>query len=307
MSLRRTTVTLVLALSTLAACSSGEDEPAAEPTETSSSPTAAASTPSMEVGSGRFPRYVALGDSYTAAPLVPPVSPGDACLKSTANYPNLVAAELEGTVLADVSCSGADSTSLIGVQELGDGTTRPPQLSFVTEQTSLVTLSMGGNDLQLFSTLVGECVRAAQDDPDGSPCTDAAGDQVPETLATIEGRVGSAVAGILDRAPDARVVVVGYPQIIPPRGSSCFERLPIAEGDLPFARQVNRGLSRALEQAAAAAEVEYVDTFALTAGHDVCADDPWINGLEGELEAAPFHPTAQEQQAVADEILRLIG
>ena len=131
MSLRRTTVTLVLALSTLAACSSGEDEPTAEPTETSSSPTAAASTPSMEVGSGRFPRYVALGDSYTAAPLVPPVSPGDACLKSTANYPNLVAAELEGTVLADVSCSGADSTSLIGVQELGDGTTRPPQLSFV--------------------------------------------------------------------------------------------------------------------------------------------------------------------------------
>ena len=64
---------------------------------------------------GRYSPYVAMGDSYTAAPLVPDRH-GDGCLRSSHNYPALVAAALPAE-LVDVSCSGADSTSLVGVQQ----------------------------------------------------------------------------------------------------------------------------------------------------------------------------------------------
>ena len=110
-----------------------------------------------------------------------------------------------------------------------------------------------------------------------------------------------------DRAPQARVVLVGYPQLVPAEGS-CPDLLPLAEGDLPFARTVNRGLADALENAAEAAEVEYVDTFALSRGHDICADEPWVNGQVNDPERAlAFHPFAAGQEAVADELLRLLA
>lgn len=292
---------LVLAL---AGCGDDPD------TETTPATTTAPSSPSASVepseGSGEYPTYVALGDSYTSAPLVPETDEREGCLRSTGNYPSLVAAELEGTVLTDVSCAGADSLSLVGVQRTFDGGAQPPQLQAVTEDTSLVTLSIGGNDFGLFSTLVGGCAEVAQTDPSGSPCTDVASGNATEVLAKIEQRVASAVAGIRDRAPDARILVVGYPQIVPQGDRSCPE-LPIADGDLPFARTVNEGLADALEEAARSAEVEYVDVYAATEGHDICSDDPWIAGRETVPgQALAFHPLAAEQRAVADEILRIL-
>src|SRR4051812_41705056 len=53
---------------------------------------------------------VALGDSYAAGPLITPQDPTPpvGCLRSLANYPH-VAAQRDGTVLTDVSCSGAQT------------------------------------------------------------------------------------------------------------------------------------------------------------------------------------------------------
>jgi len=52
--------------------------------------------------------YVALGDSYTAAPLVglPSASP-ILCGRSTANYPSLVARAIHPSAFLDESCAGA--------------------------------------------------------------------------------------------------------------------------------------------------------------------------------------------------------
>ena len=286
--------TLLLAL---AGCS---DDGEAAPTTPATTTTPADPSPSAEVD---FPTYVALGDSYTSAPLVPETDQSEGCLRSTGNYPSLVAAEL-GTELTDVSCAGADSLSLVGVQRTFDGGAQPPQLQAVTEDTSLVTLSIGGNDFGLFSTFVGGCAQVAQTDPTGSPCTDVASGNATQVLRKIEQRVASAVEGIRGRAPDARILVVGYPQIV---GERSCPALPIAEDDLPFARTVNEGLADALEEAAATAEVEYVDVYAATEGHDICADDPWIAGRETVAgQALAFHPFAAEQQAVAEEILRIL-
>jgi hypothetical protein len=104
------------------------------------------------------------------------------------------------------------------------------------------------------------------------------------------------------RAPDAVVLVVGYPAFAPEDGP-CDE-LPLAPGDIPLAVEINRGLNQAMETAAKRAGVRYVDVYAATKGHDICSDEPWIAGREATHgRAAPWHPYIQEQEATADAIL----
>jgi hypothetical protein len=304
-----------LALAVLAGCSEGSvglGAPApssATPTATTTtSPSASASAPGSGSGSGeqkpRFERYVALGDSYTAAPLVPDTDTTNDCLRSTNNYPALVAAALPGTELVDVSCSGADTGSMTGFQQT-NGETKPPQFDALTEDTDLVTIGIGGNDFNLFATLVGTCAQLRSSDPVGSPCADryseGASDELTRQLDDISSHVAAVVAGIRDRAPRATVVVVGYPQIIPARGS-CPDLLPLALGDYPFARRISAGLADAVERGARKAE--FVDLFTPSAGHDICSDDPWINGANTDpARALAFHPFAAEQEAAAELVL----
>lgn len=266
-------------------------------------------TPSAEVvdhsGDPEYDRYVALGDSYTAAPLVPETDVDNGCLRSTNNYPALVADELPGTELVDVSCSGADSASMVGVQQTGDQT-QPPQFDALTRGTDLVTVGIGGNDFDLFATLIGTCARLRDSDPTGSPCRDELSsggtDRLTRELRQIRGHVAAVVAGIRDRAPRARVVVVGYPQIVPDH-DTCPKLLPLAAGDYPYARRINEGLAKAVEAGARKADA-FVDTFGPGAGHDICADDPWINGRATDASRAlAFHPFAEEQEAVAELVL----
>ncbi len=54
---------------------------------------------------------------------------------------------------------------------------------------------------------------------------------------------------IQQRAPDARVIVIGYPQIAPDEGTC--DLLPLPAGDYAYARRIIEGLNPALESAAA--------------------------------------------------------
>ncbi|CAB4713827.1 unannotated protein [freshwater metagenome] len=201
------------------------------------------------------------------------------------------------------------------MQETLDGVLHPAQFDALDRQVDLVTIGIGGNDLGLFSTLLQGCsALAAQGGSGGSTtptsladgCTPAVRRQARESLAQIQRTVAAAFTGVVDRAPKARVLAVGYPQVVPEDGT-CAE-LPLAEADYGFARSINEGLSDAIEEAAADAGVEYVDLWKITAGHDVCSDDPWINGSSTDPGAAlAFHPFAEEQQAVAEQILEILG
>jgi lysophospholipase L1-like esterase len=295
-----------LALAVLAGCSEGSVR-AGTPAPSSPTPTATTTTsPSAaarDSGPG-FQRYVALGDSYTAAPLVPDTDTTNGCLRSTNNYPALVAAALPGVELVDVSCSGADTASMVGFQQTNEEA-KPPQFDALTEDTDLVTLGIGGNDFNLFGTLVGTCAQLRSSDPTGSPCSDrysdGASDELTQQLDDIRSHVAATVAGIRARAPKAKVVVVGYPQIIPSRGS-CPDLLPLAIGDYPFARRVSAGLAAAVKRGAR--DATFVDLFGPSAGHDICSSDPWINGANTDpARALAFHPFAAEQQAAAELVL----
>ena len=172
-------------------------------------------------------------------------------MRSSANYPSLVAAEL-GLALVDVSCSGADTLALVGSQQTGSGPV-PPQFLAITPETEVVTMRIGGNDEGLFRSLVETCLGVAAEDRAGSPCRDAmtAGgtDQALEKIDTIATRLTSALAGILDRAPGAEVVLVGYPQLVPERGTC--DILPLAAGDYAYVRELTVALGAATAKAAA--------------------------------------------------------
>jgi lysophospholipase L1-like esterase len=296
---------LLMLMLALAGCSSDGSQAASNPTPSAPSPTV--STSAAGTDDPKYPLYVALGDSYTAAPLVPDTDVSNGCLRSTNNYPALVAAGLPGTRLLDVSCSSASSTSLVGVQRTNGGGVVPPQFDALTEDTDLVTVGIGGNDFRLFATLIGDCARLRASDPTGSPCKDrltAGGtDRLKAELRQIRTHITAIVKGIRDRSPKARVLVVGYPQILPAKGT-CPALLPLATGDVAYARTINKGLAAALEQGAKAARGEFVDLFHATAGHDICADHPWINGRYTDTKRAlAFHPFAAEQKKAADLVL----
>jgi lysophospholipase L1-like esterase len=302
MLLRRAAATCAVAcLAVLAAC---DDGPPPATVGTTASPGPATEAP-------RRSTYVALGDSYTAAPGVPQTEQQSGCLRSNGNYPTLVAHQLRARFV-DVSCVGATTAALTGAQSV-DGHVLPAQLAALGQHTSLVTLGIGGNDLDLFQTAIGTCGQLALNHPKGSPCRDYyeedGQDENPllDKIHTIGRRVTTALERIHRRAPKAEVVLVGYPQPVPPKGTC--QILPLAPGDYPFARSILSALDAALKRAAAKGEATYIDMEKASRGHDICAGaDAWINGVNTDIaRALAFHPFAAEQQAVADLIMAQVG
>lgn len=253
--------------------------------------------------------YVALGDSFAAAPYVPVTETESGCLRSSGNYPHLVAAEHPELRLVDVSCSGATTGAMTQVQER-DGKSVPAQLDALTKETGLVTLSIGGNDYNLTGTLFGRCPQVRALEPHGSPCKDELTALGTETLAEVTAKIGANVEAVLtavrERSPDARIIVVGYGTYFPESGT-CPDLLPFADGDIRFARRVLVELNRAAQGAAEQGGAEFLDTATPTAGHDICARDPWINGqLTDERAALAYHPFAAEHEAIAALLLALL-
>jgi len=293
-------VPLLLAVLTAASGCSGSDRPEAAPApaRTTGSPTGAPT---------RYDQFVALGDSYTAAPLVPPTGTSTICLRSGVNYPALLADAMPGTALTDVSCSGARTTNTTSPQ-VGQFGSVPPQFDALKPTTDLVTIGLGGNDDGLFATTLGKCTQLAPRDPTGSPCGDAANQHpgtVEATFQHIRTNLAGVVAGVRERSPEARIIVVGYPQIIPASGTC--DLLPLATGDYPVARAVNEGLAESVRLGAQDAGAEYLDLWDPSEGHDICSADPWINGrVTSADKALAYHPLAVEQQAVADLLLTQI-
>lgn len=254
-------------------------------------------------------KYVALGDSFTAAPLVPTTDLADGCFRSDRNYPALVADRLDIDELVDVSCSGAETGDLTGRQETVRDASVPPQLKALDRDTDLVTLGIGGNDFGLFHTLVATCSNLRRQDPTGSPCADELEDRGVDLVARTEDistRVEAAVQQVKQRAPEATVVLVGYLRLAPEDGR-CGD-LPFAEEDYAFGERVSRALNAALERAARRTHVGFVDMHEASEGHDICSDEPWVNGHETlQGEALAYHPFAEGMEAVADELVEALS
>ncbi|MGH3865736.1 MAG: GDSL-type esterase/lipase family protein [Pseudonocardiaceae bacterium] len=118
--------------------------------------------------------YVALGDSYTAGPLIP-VQRTDpiGCERSTSNYPALLATALHIRDYTDVSCSNVTTDNMTAPQEVLLGP-NPAQFDALRSDTDLVTLTISGNDIE-FADILVTCIGLSATDPFGNAYAAALG------------------------------------------------------------------------------------------------------------------------------------
>ncbi|WP_182523870.1 SGNH/GDSL hydrolase family protein [Nocardioides dongkuii] len=273
---------------------------------------AAAGTPSDVVTGGDPIDYVALGDSYSAGPLVPaqrldPLG----CLRSTNNYPAYLAGYFGVRSYVDVTCSGAQSADLTKRRQstIVPGPKPAPQVDALSKETDLVTIGIGGNDYKLFGSMIEVCEAVAELAPKGAPCrrhfTNRKGvDTKLRDAAKIQANVGRVVRKVHRRAPGAEVYVVGYPRLLPERGTC--NAVTFAAGDYRWGNRVERRLNRSLKRAAKRQGATYLNLYPASRGHHACAgSEAWINGSTLDpLRAANFHPFQRGMRGAAEEIYR---
>ena len=250
--------------------------------------------------------YVALGDSYTSAPLVLPLSSGPLdCFRSAVNYPHLVASAL-GFALDDVSCGGADTGDMTTAQ-FAD---QPPQFDALTPSTQVVTVGIGGNDNGVFLNALISCgaIDGVAGANSGNLCQRVNGSKYADGIAADEATVEGALRQIHTLSPNARVFLVGYPDILPQSGS-CFSTMPITTADVAYLNGVELDLDAMLRTAAAGAGATFVDTYTPSVGHDACRDAStrWVEPLVPSTDAFSVHPNAAGEAADARAVEAAIG
>lgn len=241
--------------------------------------------------------YVALGDSSAAGPLIPSQEPTP-CLRSTRNWPKVVAEKL-GARLTDVTCSGATTDDMAGKQ-FGFVA---PQYDALQPETDLVTIAIGANDISL-GTVVPSCFAPL---PCKSRYASGGVDQLAERVAATAPKVAAVLEEIQRRSPKADVYVVSYATYWKPGG--CFGLDPIRGADADYLQGTWDKLHAMLAEQAAAHGAEFVDIRTPSAGHGVCAryGEKWMEGLLPTSAAAPYHPNAKGMAASGATVAAAVG
>ncbi|MFE9676660.1 SGNH/GDSL hydrolase family protein [Streptomyces sp. NPDC006259] len=252
--------------------------------------------------------YAALGDSYSAGSGVLPVDLSNLlCLRSTANYPHVIASRT-GAHLKDVTCGAAQTKDFTQAQYPGTA----PQVNALDAGTDLVTLTIGGNDNGTFINAVTACAAAGVlSGGQGSPCKDANGTKFDDQIdASTYPALRAALGSVRAKAPNARVAVLGYPWITPATADpSCFAKLPVASGDVPYLRAIQTHLNAVVRRAAEESGATYVDFGRVSDGHDACkpVGTRWIEPLLFGSSVVPVHPNALGERRMAERTMNVLG
>jgi len=248
--------------------------------------------------------YVALGDSYSSGEGAYDYQPGtDTDTNSCHRSANAYGQEIydSGDFAGDFhfgACSG-------GVVEDYFGTNRtnpdePPQRDAITEDTSLVTVTMGGNDFG-FADVLRHCFTTTRCD------TEAYRRQLRQTVEEQAAELVEMYRDMRARAgDDARIIVVGYPHLFVDDPARTWRSVGIGAEERAFLNEMADTANTAIQDAVAEADVgvEYVDIRDDFAGHEVGSADPWIHVLTLQwrwgqpLSPASFHPTDRGHDAI---------
>jgi lysophospholipase L1-like esterase len=251
-------------------------------------------------------RYVAMGDSYSAASgnLPPDPTAAPQCLRSTVNYPHVLAAAVP-VQLTDVTCGGAETGDYFTGQYPGVAA----QLDAVKSNTQLVTMTIGGNDSGVFIDSILECGAAGLTTlGQGSPCKDKYGSSFEDTIrSTTYPSLVKALKAVKAKAPKAKVGILSYPWILPASGS-CFPQMPVATGDVPYLRHEQATLNDAVRRAAAKTGATYVDLNTVSNGHDACqaAGVRWVEPVVGGTNPVIVHPNALGESHMATQTRKVL-
>lgn len=242
-------------------------------------------------------KYTALGSSFAAGPGVP--AQLGTCGRSDKNYSNIVATAL-GLTLTDASCSGATTDHILHTPQ-GDS---PLQINSVSRDTALVTVTIGGNDINYTSSTFACAGKAASE-----RCTanlDRA--MISAAVEQLPGKLEATLDAIKAKAPQATIVVVTYPRVFPTDATSCSE-LALSDEDIAYLADLGQKLEVAFVNVAAKKQSLIADSYVLAAGHGPCdtVSERWVNGANVADTGIRFHPTAEGHQEMARLVLAALG
>jgi hypothetical protein len=222
--------------------------------------------------------YVALGDSYSSG-----VGAGDyisssgSCDISTNSYPQQWADANSPASFDDVACSGATTSDVLS-----------SQVSALSDSTTLVSITVGGDDAG-FSSVMETCVLEST-----SSCLSAVSTAETFVADTLPGRLDNLFQTIATDAPNAQVVVLGYPDLYDlSQSSTC---IGLSTSDRTALNQAAGDLDGALATAAAKYSDTWADVRNQFAGHEICDSDSWLNSVDIFDISTSYHPTAQGQE-----------
>ncbi|MFC6422215.1 SGNH/GDSL hydrolase family protein [Ornithinimicrobium tianjinense] len=222
--------------------------------------------------------YDALGDSYASGAGSGPLG---ACGQSEAAYPERLDARKKISLDDDNTCAGATVQTMLETQLVG------------LDDAELVTVTIGGNNIG-WSQAIGACLAY-----DEETCEWAVGQSTWAITNVLPPLLDTAYAAVHASAPEAHVVVTGYPRLFSPEfGDYAVTGTPLV-ATVSEQQLLNAGadqLNAVIAAKAAEHGFQYVDVTEKFSGHGVNAPDAWITGAQ---DMVPFHPTAAGQDAYA--------
>jgi lysophospholipase L1-like esterase len=223
-------------------------------------------------------RYVALGDSYSAGTGAGRyLAAARGCERSASAFPQLWASRHHPASFVSVACAGATAA-----------TVRASQLSALSARTTLVTITVGGNDVG-FATVMETCVLELTGN-----CDKAVATAESSMRKTLPGQLSRTLRAIRSRAPLARVVVLGYPDLYDLAQSP--DCIGIGTAKRTTLNQGASVLDQVLSAAAARNGDKYVDVRSEFAGHEICdGGASYLNALIYPLDSS-YHPNATGQK-----------
>jgi lysophospholipase L1-like esterase len=260
-------------------------------------------------------RYIALGDSFSSGEGVPPFRPGtdqylpvrDTCHRSFRGYPALIAGRRSSPgTWGFWACSGALTSDMTHANH--ENPNEIAQLNRISRpgtsdpRVDLITITIGGNDAQ-FAGATTSCV-FSRIVPGLEGCQAGWRATVKDGIARLRGTLPGVYRTIHQRAPNARILVLGYPNPFPasaPPLSRC--RLWLEPTDIRFFHDEVNALNASIRYATSkvtGASVRYLAPTGF-AGHDACSNSPWFNGLDvvpTEFRYS-FHPNVLGQRRLA--------
>jgi lysophospholipase L1-like esterase len=222
-------------------------------------------------------RYVALGDSYSAGLGAGSyIGSSGSCDRSSNAYPQLWADAHKPAGYSFVACSGATTESVIS-----------SQLSALSGAATLVSISVGGNNVG-FSSVMQTCVLKST-----STCVGAIHTAEAEITNQLPGQLDAVLGDIAARAPQARVVVLGYPDLYDlARSATCIGLSTTDREDLNAAANE---LDGQLKAAASRHGDVFGDVRTAFAGHEICDSGSWLHSVNILDVGESYHPTSAGQ------------
>lgn len=250
-------------------------------------------------------KYVAMGSSFAAGPGIGRTEEGapERCGRSTENYAHLLALARH-LALVDVTCGGATTQHILGPwNEL------PAQISAVDGDTRLVTMTIGGNDLNYIGSLAGYSCRRVPPNPANRAVVPNCSLPVApgeSTYRDVENRLRQIAEEVRRRAPLAQFVILQYPTMLPARGSCTV--VPISDEEAAQVKVVGRRLAQITARVARDTGAKIVPVDRLSQRHDACSDDAWVNGFSAPFknDGVLYHPNRAGMAAQARAIEQLV-